>query len=161
MLSSGIDTAWIGLAYRDGQYMWPQIDLVLNRDNFFVNNLDSIATENQTNIHFVTNQGLWKSVDTGFLAPAAVCMSHTSLNQSEELTMYSKKFIDMYVDWLVRDHFSSINVYVVGNGTRVPYSEVDAVCAESSLTPALLLTEEINTRVNYKLLFKLRNYAFN
>ena len=155
MSSSGVDTAWIGLFYHDTQYTWAQIDLVLKGENFFVNNLDTTLTENQTYAHVITDQGIWRGVGAEFLAPAAVCMSRKSSHQDEmdkEQEILMKIFIEMYVDWLVSEHFSSLNVYVVGNGTSVRYDEIDAVCGKSSsamgLIPALLLTVELNSRVS-------------
>ena len=155
MSSSGVDAAWIGLVYQDTQYTWAQIDLVLEGDDFFVNNLDLTRAENQTYAHVISNQGLWREVGAEFLAPAVVCMSMKSNSQDEmekEQKILMKKFIEMYIDWLVREHFTSLKVDVVVNGTSVRYDDIEAVCEQSSSamgsSPALLLTEELNTRVS-------------
>ena len=97
----------------------------------------------------MTTEGNWKTVDEGFLAPGIVCMSHTQdRSVSDESLFESVLFGEMYLDWVVKEHFSSIKAFVVGNETAVRYSDIEGICSENGASAAYLLTKEKNMEVS-------------
>ena len=145
--SSSLDPVWIGLTHHHGQFVWMQIDLALN-EGFFVSN----ASLNESQNVVMTSDGNWTAVDVGFLAPGAVCMSHSqNVNLTAELQnmIDSVQFREMYVDWIVKAFFDSIKVRIVGNGTEqeLLYTDLRSVCEANKTSTAFLLTEEKNVEV--------------
>ena len=58
--------------------------------------------------------------------------------------------MDMYVDWVVKEHFESINVYLMENATGIQNNDAEAVCREIGGDSAFLLTADKNLEVVLK-----------
>ena len=58
--------------------------------------------------------------------------------------------MDMYVDWVVKEHFESINVYLMENATGIQNNDAEAVCREIGAGSAFLLTADKNLEVVLK-----------
>ena len=59
----------------------------------------------------------------------------------------SALFQEMYIDYIVREYFSSFKLEVLQNETGIRFDESEEICYENGASPAMLLTEEINLKV--------------
>ena len=105
----------------------------------------------------ITSEGNWKRVAADYLTTAIVCMANRSgryesgASQNFELPIEelfdSALFRELFIDWIVKVHFSSIYVSLITKETGIFSNETELICNDYGATSAFLLTEEKNSEV--------------